>query len=395
MVYLTYRIKIYYAVKLALQGCRYLLDKCKGIYYNGLMLIGIFGGAFDPFHKEHKELVKAAWQELNLDKILIIPTAYPPHKIAPVASFTDRKAIIKAECKSLSYIEVSDAELTNKQGYTYLLLKQLQALYPKDSFVFIIGADSLLQFEHWKRPQEIAPLCTLAVAGREGYPDMDSSISKIKTLYGAKIIPLKYKGKEISSTRLRASIELGLDVGDILGEEALEIIKKRCLYKTHAQLVKWLKANISKELFAHTQRVVLFALELNAQARLSFDKVFLAALLHDVGKTVSQTDPVGHQYTGEQIAIKLGIKDADILQAIKYHTTAHKDIDALGKIVYLADKLEVGRDYQKAQQFRALAKQDYSIAFEKLLEYNIDYLTSTGVTPDANSISTLAKIRRK
>ncbi len=359
------------------------------------MLIGIFGGAFDPFHKEHKRLVESAWKELNLDRILIIPTVHPPHKNAPIAAFADRTAIIEAECKDLDYVTVSDIEKNNKQGYTYLLLKRLRLLYPKANFVFIIGADSLLLFEHWERPQEVASLCTLAVAGREGYPDIKEGIRKATEKYGAKIIPLSYKGKQISSTQLRASIELGIDVGDILGQGALEIISSRCLYKTHKGIVEYVQDNLSAAQYAHTQRAVLFATELNKQAKLPFDKVFLAALLHDIGKMDTHTDPIEHQYFGEWVAIRLGITDKDILQAIKYHTTAHKDIDALGKIIYLADKLEESREYTDVEKFRALALKDYNTAFEKLLEYNIDYLLSIGVTPDANSLASLTSIRRK
>ena len=44
------------------------------------MLIGLYGGAFDPFHKEHKKVIESAYAELNLDKIMIIPSFNPPHK---------------------------------------------------------------------------------------------------------------------------------------------------------------------------------------------------------------------------------------------------------------------------------------------------------------------------
>jgi nicotinate-nucleotide adenylyltransferase len=359
------------------------------------MLTGLFGGAFDPFHKEHKRLAESAWRELNLDRILIIPSVNPPHKSPPEADFADRAAIIAKECANLPYVEVSEIEKENKQGYTYLTLKMLATLYPQDKFVFIIGADSLLQFEEWERPGEIAAQCSLAVAGREGYPLPLDAMERVAQKYNTQVIPLSYTGKEISSTGLRASIELGVDTGDVLGKVTLEYIAKKGLYRKHKKLVDYVSSKLSAERLGHTQRTVLFALELNTQVKLPFDTVFIAALLHDAAKENGAHDPLSHQCEGERLAKELGIEDKSILEAIKYHATAHAGIDALGKIIYLADKLEAGRDYACAHTFRELALKDFATAFGKVLEHNIDYLIGSGIVPDANSLACLEKLRRK
>ena len=44
------------------------------------MKIALYGGAFNPVHNEHINLVRAAAEELGLDKVIIIPTAISPHK---------------------------------------------------------------------------------------------------------------------------------------------------------------------------------------------------------------------------------------------------------------------------------------------------------------------------
>lgn len=359
------------------------------------MQIGIFGGAFDPFHKEHKKLIEAALGELNLDKILVIPSVNPPHKAQPIASFADREAIIKAQCEGLPYITVSPIEHNNPNGYTHLTLQLLKEVYPQDKLIFIIGADSLLDFGDWKSPDKIAALASLAVAGREGYRLPKGIMDKISKKHGIEILPLNYTGREISSTGLRAALALGANVGNIIGEAAKRIIAEKGLYELHKDLVNFVSANISEDRFAHTQRTVLFALELNKQAQLPFDNVFLAALLHDVAKTEEQARPLAHQYEGERIAKERGITDKSILRAIRYHATGSPDMDKLGKIIYLADKLEPGRDYKGVQELRKLALKDYQLAFEKVLEANINNLIKSGITPDANSLACMQTLRRK
>ena len=77
--------------------------------------VGIFGGTFNPVHKEHVEIAKHAIKELSLDSLLIMPTFISPHKTLAPASPKDRVNMLKLAFLGESGIEISEYEI-EKQG---------------------------------------------------------------------------------------------------------------------------------------------------------------------------------------------------------------------------------------------------------------------------------------
>lgn len=122
--------------------------------------------------------------------------------------------------------------------------------------------------------------------------------------------------------------------------------------------------------YKHTLGVIDMAKRLAAVYNVDMLQVETAALLHDVTKQapkelqenlLRQVDdqfiidnpPLWHSFTGSIYAEQeLGIKDEQILESIKYHTTGKKDCSSLAKIIYLSDYLEEGRSYEPIQAFR-------------------------------------------
>ena len=79
--------------------------------------IGLLGGTFDPIHNGHLAIVRSAIQQLNLDKLLIVPAGNPWQK----ENITDKKhrlAMVKAATLGIDKVEVSEIEI-NKSGPTY------------------------------------------------------------------------------------------------------------------------------------------------------------------------------------------------------------------------------------------------------------------------------------
>ena len=122
------------------------------------MKIGIFGGAFNPIHNGHlhllDELYRAEMPFGQFDKLLIIPTANPPHKSSDgLISAEHRIAMIKLAIKELEYadnIEISSIELeSTEKSYTYTTLVKLKKIYPDAEFVLFIGSDQLFYFPKW------------------------------------------------------------------------------------------------------------------------------------------------------------------------------------------------------------------------------------------------------
>ena len=140
-----------------------------------------------------------------------------------------------------------------------------------------------------------------------------------------------------------------------------------------------IKQRLSSERASHSVRVLDTALELAEGSKIDLEKVRLAALLHDYAKEVppekmlliareqqlltcaaeeAQPDLL-HAPVGSWLCRSgLGIEDEEILQAIRYHTTGRKDMSALDIIIYLADLIEPGRSFDKADELRRVCRQD-------------------------------------
>ena len=74
------------------------------------MNIGIFGGAFDPFHTEHKNIIIKAYKELNLEKVIVVPSYFPPHKSYAMSSYECRREMVAKSVMDLPYVIIDDVE---------------------------------------------------------------------------------------------------------------------------------------------------------------------------------------------------------------------------------------------------------------------------------------------
>lgn len=346
------------------------------------MNIGIFGGAFDPFHKEHKEIIVAAKKQLALDKLIIVPSFSPPHKTAITSPYLSRRKMVEVSVKDLDYVIIDDIEQQrNTLNPTNEILAILKEKYPCDNLYFIIGGDSMVYFHTWINPKKICSLATLAVAKREGYNDkIQASIDYAKDNYNANIVCLNYNGKEVSSSEIKASIELNMDSQNI-SEEVKAVIEEEGLYKEFSELVSKIKKNIPSYTFVHVGNSVLYGLKLNAAFNLPYRKVFLACILHDCAKHLhidmeGVPPKVVHQFTGATLAKELyGIYEEDILDAIRYHTTGKQEMSDLGRLVYCADMLEKDRDFAGVEELRLTIEKDFDRGFLACINKSVSKLS--------------------
>ena len=193
------------------------------------MRTGIFGGSFDPPHKGHINIALAAKNELELDRIIMVPTGQAPHKPDISANACDRVNMCRSLCEKYGFeLSLYEAE---KEGncYTADLLDHFKSEAPDDEFYFIVGGDSLDYMDKWYRPERIFPLCTVVVARRKGTGDEKAAYLKEK--FGAQIRFLDCGYFDISSTRVREAVLSEEDISDILEPETAEYIKKNSLYR--------------------------------------------------------------------------------------------------------------------------------------------------------------------
>jgi len=135
-------------------------------------------------------MARAALRELELDRILWIPTGAPPYREAPVASAEDRVAMLKLALKGEPKYQIDERELApGASGYTVDTLRALKAQYPREEFTLLIGADQYEKFREWREPDEVARLAQLAVFPRPGF-----------SARGARVVampPMKIAGTEL------------------------------------------------------------------------------------------------------------------------------------------------------------------------------------------------------
>ena len=353
------------------------------MYYNLSMKTLIFGGAFDPPHREHLNILLEASKAVNFDRVVIVPTFNPPHKEDSVIDFDTRVALIdKLFKKSGINYAVDDIEKQRGDGnYAVEVVSALKEKYGGELY-YLIGGDSLVNIETWHKPELLFPLVTLVVCGRDGYFGLDEKIEYLKNKYGAKIIKINYVGSGISSTLVRLRLNLGLSV-DV---EGLELIKDK--FNKYDGILKQLKSYQSDDLYLHSRAVAYRAVEIARHHRLNIDlnKVFLAGLLHDNAKQRLSLDgfivpsdavgsPVLHQFLGSVKAKRdFKIEDSEILSAINYHTTGRANMTTLEKLVYCADMLS--EDRPCIENLLKVIMTDFEIGFRSCLASSYFYVLS-------------------
>ena len=155
--------------------------------------------------------------------------------------------------------------------------------------------------------------------------------------------------------------------------------------------MKKLLESIGEKRYAHSVRVMNEAKKLAAIYGVDIEKAAIAGLMHDCARfedksyLLKKSDEFGiildrvytenvnllHAHLGMEVAKReYGVSDSDILNAIRYHTTARADMSDLEKIVYLADYIEPKRNFEALEDIRKLCFSGENI--DKALIYVID-----------------------
>jgi nicotinate-nucleotide adenylyltransferase len=135
--------------------------------------IGLLGGTFDPVHCGHLGAAVAVRDVLGLDRVLLVPSAVPPHRsVSPVASAYHRFAMVALAINGIERLEASEIELVEPApSYTAETLERLHARgIGRSQIFFITGVDAFAEIATWRRYPEVLDLANFAVVSRPGYP---------------------------------------------------------------------------------------------------------------------------------------------------------------------------------------------------------------------------------
>jgi nicotinate-nucleotide adenylyltransferase len=134
-----------------------------------LKTIGLMGGSFNPAHGGHRSISLFAMDALGLDEFWwMVSPGNPLKPKKDMAPLTARLDSATRQARR-SRITATAVEREFRTVYTVDTLRKLTARYPKARFIWVMGADNLLQFHHWRRWREIARMMPIAVIARPGY----------------------------------------------------------------------------------------------------------------------------------------------------------------------------------------------------------------------------------
>ena len=192
------------------------------------MRIAIYGGSFNPMHIGHEKIVDYVLNNLNMDKIIIIPVGIPSHRENNLEQSDTRLKICKEIFKGNKKIEVSDIEIKSEgKSYTYDTLLKLMDLYGENNEFFeIIGEDSLKSLKTWKNYEELLKICKFIVFRRKD--DKDIQIDE-EFLNNKNIIILENEYYNISSTEIRNMVKNNEDISAFVNKKVKKLIEKEYL----------------------------------------------------------------------------------------------------------------------------------------------------------------------
>lgn len=196
--------------------------------------IGIMGGTFDPIHIGHLMLAQAAYETLQLEKVVFIPAGNPPHKRDKIigTSGMQRAEMVRLAISSDDRFALDLREIRKESySYTWETLQELHRTHPENEYYFIIGGDSLRDFHTWKNPERIVDFAHIAASFRPGLEEgMEELLSVNRKQYGGHFDPVPAPMLDISSHEIREKIAQGKAFRYYIPEKVYHYIIENGLY---------------------------------------------------------------------------------------------------------------------------------------------------------------------
>ncbi len=331
--------------------------------------IAIFGGSFDPPHFGHVDIVKNL--EKTFDGVIVVPSYISPFKSgADDASerFKLCKKVFSSDKTVVSKREIARGGISYSVDTAAYFAKK----YSGDKLFFVIGSEELTRLDEWHEIKKLAKLVTFFVVKRPGYDICADKVKSLKKL-GVKIKYAKFDGVDISSTAIKIDLAFGKNnttMPDVVYSAAI----KKGLFNPYARYVDGLyRHGLKDKRIEHSYGVAKCGAFLAKRYGVNVNDTVIACILHDIAKEESEKhykdvdvdgypEPTVHAPIGAYIAKNEYGVSPEIEYAIRTHSTAADDMSDIGEVVYLADKLEVGRRYEQVGYLRFLASVDKDLA---------------------------------
>ena len=197
--------------------------------------IGVLGGTFDPPHLGHLWLATLAAEALQLDRVLFMPAAQPPHKRRQeISGTTDRLLMTRLAIADNRAFELSAVEMERPgPSYTVDSVEELQRqLGDRAALYLVMAADSLSQIETWREPDRLLSLLEWVVGPRPGVELPQRAALDRRFGEAAKRIHLlSGPSLDVSSSEIRTRVAAGHSIRYLVPRAVEELIVERGLYR--------------------------------------------------------------------------------------------------------------------------------------------------------------------
>ncbi len=225
------------------------------------MNIGLFGGTFDPIHRGHVNVARAAAERFELEQVWFVPADISPFKQKlPVTAFAHRYAMValalageKSFVPSLLESPKCESDAKRRPSYSIETVRRVKKMIGRrDKLFFLIGMDAFRDIATWYEAEALLRECDFIVAARPGYSLMEvtSSLPKglkpsakelgamklsrkeqFMELPGVRLGLLPETHEDVSATQIRAVAKRGRGLEKLVPDSVAEYIRKEGMYR--------------------------------------------------------------------------------------------------------------------------------------------------------------------
>ena len=198
-------------------------------------MIGVYGGSFDPVHFGHLKTANSIKNELNFERLFLLPCFEPVHKNSLNYSSIERLEMLSLAIKEFPSLEIDTREI-DRGGSSFMIdtLIELLEEFKENNICLIIGMDSFISFKTWKKWDQFASLVHLIVLPRNSGQPSQNNLDTFELAIDKNDLKIKPNGLlyfsnseliDISSTDIRDRIASNQNLDGLMPSSVINFLQ--------------------------------------------------------------------------------------------------------------------------------------------------------------------------